>query len=298
MSPRGTVTAMRTWSSVLPILGVAAVAAAVPAACGDETGGTGGATSSTSSGEGASGGEAGAGGAPTTTTTTTTTTGSTATVTSTGTGDPPILCGAQQYATFARGDCDLLQQDCPPGEHCTWDSLGGGEWTTVCEPRGGMKNLGADCAVDDECEAGLYCIFAVCTPVCCPTNDQPCAGGNCNLNLTLDADDSVRLCTYSKQCIPLTAEACPEDTGCHFEEPQVATCVPGSGSDVPEGGPCEAINDCGNMQQCGNAEGVCRFICLLAENSQPPGFGGCLAGQVCRATPEIGLDGLGLCEPE
>lgn len=288
---------MRTWSSVLPLLGAAAVAVAVPTACGDETSGPGGGTPSTTSGEGASGG--GDGGAPATTNTATTTTGttSTATSTSTSTGTPPILCGPQ-YATFDAGDCDLLQQNCPPGEHCTWDSLGGGDWTTICQPRGGLKNLGADCAVDDECEAGLYCIFSVCTPVCCPTNDQPCAGGNCNLNLTLDADDSVRMCTYSKQCIPLTADACPEDTGCHFEEPQVATCVPGSGSDVPEGGACEAINDCGNMLQCGNDEGVCRYICLLEENSQPPGFGGCLAGQVCSPTAEVGLDGLGLCEPE
>jgi hypothetical protein len=289
---------MRAWLLVLPPVCGAALALA---ACGDGGGGEGGSASDGAGSSAASGqgGEpaAGGGGGAASTTSASASTGPSTTASSTGSGVAPIACGPT-YATFTAGACDLLQQDCPPGQHCNWKSAGGGEWTTACEDRGGLKNLGADCGVNEECEAGLFCIFGVCTPVCCPTNDEPCAGGNCNLDLSLDGDDGVRLCTYSKQCIPLTAEACPEDTGCHFEEPQVATCVPGSGNDVPEGGACEALNDCGDMQQCSSQQDACRYICLLAENSQPPGFGGCLAGQACRTAPEVGLDGLGLCFPE
>ena len=73
------------------------------------------------------------------------------------------------------------------------------------------------------------------------------------------------------------------------------TCVPPSGNDAAEGESCEAINDCETMQQCSLEESVCRFICFLEENSQPPGFGGCLVGQRCEPAPDIGLDGLGIC---
>lgn len=257
--------------------------------CGDSGGGTGGGSASSSSG--GDGGESTSdGGGPTTIASSVVASSVASSSSSTGGTNP-----CSNTASTVQGDCDLLQQDCPDGGHCTWAQQGG-DFTTVCEPRAGLKNLGAECGIDAECEAGLFCVFSVCTPVCCPATDEPCNGGNCNLNLTLDADDSVRLCTYSKQCTPLTADACPEDTGCHFEEPQVATCVPGSGEDVGEGEDCVALNDCANMQQCSQLEGgVCRYICLLEENSQPPGFGGCLAGQTCVTSPEIGFAGLGIC---
>jgi len=268
--------------------------AAATAACGDGAGGTGG-SSSTGAGDGLGGtGQGGSGGDPAATTAAVASV-VVSSAASSSTGVAPILCNSSYSTVIPSDECDLLQQDCAPGRHCTWKSAGGGKFTTTCEERGGLKNLGAECAIDAECEAGLFCIFGVCTPVCCPQTDEPCAGGNCNLNLSLDTNDVIRVCTYSKQCTPLTAEACPEDTGCHFEEPQVATCIPGSGEDVPEGGTCVALNDCANMQQCSPEEDVCRFICLLEQNSQPPGFGGCLQGQTCRTSDAIGLDGLGIC---
>jgi hypothetical protein len=272
----------RSWAD----LSVAALLAVAAAGCGDSGGGTGGGSATSTSG-----GDGGAadGGGPASVASSVVVS-SVASSTSTGGPDP-----CSNTASTVQGECDLLQQNCPDGGHCTW-KLQGGDFTTVCEPRAGLKNLGAECEIDDECEAGLFCVFSVCTPVCCPATDAPCNGGNCNLNFTLDGDDSVRLCTYSKQCEPLTADACPEDTGCHFEEPQVATCVPGSGEEVGEGEDCVALNDCDNMQQCSQIEGgVCRYICLLEENSQPPGFGGCLVGQSCVTSPEIGFTGLGIC---
>jgi hypothetical protein len=276
--------------------GVAVMAAAALAlvACGDSGGGTGGAGSTTTSGgDGGSGGEVQVSVAVSSSSAVTTASSS-----SSSSSGGFINC-AGGYATFQQGPCDLLQQDCDPGFHCTWKSAGGGDWTTECVPRGGLKGLAAECEVETECEAGLTCFFDVCTPICCPGNEQPCGGGSCNLLVSLDADDTVRLCTYSQQCTPLTADACPEDTFCHFEEPTVSTCVPSSGEDALQGEPCMNLNDCGDMQQCAvDADDTCRFICELDPNSQPPGFGGCPIGQDCRTTPLIEIDGLGICDDE
>ncbi len=278
---------MVRWSSALL---VALSLALASGGCGDGGSGTGGgSTSATTSGDGGETGDGGAGDGPASSVVVSSVASSSA-----STGGAPISCLAD-HATFDGGPCNLLHQDCPDGMHCNFKSAGSGNWTTECEARAGLKNLGAECGEDAECESGLFCVFSVCTPVCCPSTDEPCNGGNCNLTFSVDANDSIRLCTYSKQCIPLTADACPEDTACHFEEPQVATCVPGSGSNVAEGEECAALNDCGNMQQCASSDGVCRYICMLEENSQPPGFGGCLVGQTCETSPEVGFVGLGLC---
>lgn len=272
----------------------AVAVALVTTGCSDETGGAAGAGGQ--GGQGGLGGESGQGGEPGPTTTAAST-ASVASVSTATTGGGTVDCPDGGYATFDQSDeCDMLQQDCEPGFTCVRKRLAG-VTSTTCEARGGLKGIASECEIDAECESGLFCIFNVCTPVCCPENDEPCDGGLCNLNLQYSQTDSIRVCTYSKQCTPLTEDACPAGSGCHFEEPTAATCIQGSGENVPEGGTCTVLNDCANMQQCTGA-GICRWICALEDNGEEPGLGGCLDGQSCVESPAIGAIGIGVCAPD
>ena len=260
--------------------------------------GAGGGSTTSDTGEG---GAAGAGGATTTTTSTTTTT--TTTTTSTGTGGAaPITC-AQKYTSIVGGPCDLLQQDCGPGETCRpWSTANGG-WTTKCLVNSGLKSRGATCHGDAECEAHLFCtgtqkVAGQCAPVCCPANDEPCGGGKCNLSVSLGGNDFLYQCTYLTACTLLTKDACAAGEDCHLQDAKqgYAACVAPSGANVPEGGACQYINDCGDMQLC--AQGLCRYNCYLGAAGQgvAAGLGGCPVGETCVES-QTGIDGVGVCNP-
>jgi hypothetical protein len=297
---------LRSADSIAPLVRtslrlVAVVVAAHSVACGAASGGTTDGSSDTStttptggSGGTGYGGAGGAGGAPATTTS------STSSSTSQGGagGSGPIACN-QKYTSLAAGPCDLLQQDCQPGYTCRPWPVGNG-FTTMCLANSGLKSRGAPCNGDVECEAHLFCTGAPgqCSPICCPANDELCGGGRCNLTFALSQTDWVSLCTYLTQCTLLTKNACPAGTECHLQDAQQgsAACVAPSGTSVPEGGACKYINDCHDMQLCD--AGTCRYNCLVgaAGQGQPPGLGGCPAGQTCKDV-KTGIDGIGICEP-
>lgn len=218
-------------------------------------------------------------------------------------GEPPIVCTKSNYSNIPlegapAGECDLLQQDCPAGETCRPTPGGGGLFTTQCQNAPGLKALGASCINNNECQAGLFCAINRCSPVCCNNSvgDVPCEGGACNLSLSYSDDPAqyVWLCTYAAQCIPLTANACPEGEECHLEMMGVTSCFPPSGANAQEGEACQYLNDCGDMQHC--QVNVCRYLCSLQPNAEPPGLGGCPVGQTCTMFGS-GITDLGVCQP-
>ena len=155
------------------------VAGLTAAACSDET-----------EGETDGSGGDGAGGATTTTPTTAGGTG--------GTPDIPIECPSGDYTTIPTvGECDLLQNDCPPGFGC--EPVTDGDWTTGCVAGNGLKGPGQPCVSAGDCKPGSECVFDVCAPVCCPDNDEPCEGGLCNV-VNQFGDYLVRYCSYLAQC--------------------------------------------------------------------------------------------------
>ena len=105
----------------------------------------------------------------------------------------------------------------------------------------------------------------------------------------------VMMCSYLPECGLLTMNACAEGTECHFQDPGLATCSPPSGNQVEEGGTCNFINDCKDMQFCGPGN-ICRYHCSTDGSAEPPGLGGCPVGQECTDY-DFGFPGIGLCQP-
>jgi hypothetical protein len=177
---------------------------------------------------------------------------------------------------------------------------GAGSSTTSCLGTAGLKGVGSACTADTECQKGMFC-FDVCTPVCCPDNDQPCNGGKCNLQISIQGtSDFFMVCTFSPQCMLFTdPDGCPQGQDCHPDN-GIATCTKPSGNNVPEGGQCQFINDCGNMQACVSpmmgAPAVCRYLCQPG-SSGAAGLGGCPAGQTCAPTTIFNIDNTGICHP-
>ncbi len=273
-------------------------APAIFVACGNGssstgTGGSGGSSGTTSSTKASTG---------TGTTSSTSATGTPSATSSTGSG--PITCSGS-YTNVPKGECDLLQQDCMNNDTCVVAGGGGGAGgagssTTACASPAGLKAVGSQCTMDSECQKGLFC-FDVCTPVCCPDNDQPCNGGKCNLQINIQGtQDFFMVCTFAQQCtLFMNPSGCPTGQDCHPDN-GIATCVKPSGANVPEGGTCSFINDCGNMQACVSPAmgqpAVCRYLCTPG-SSAAAGLGGCPSGQTCQATTIFNIDNTGICHP-
>lgn len=259
-----------------------------------EGSGAGGSSSTTSA---SFGGEGGVGGGTTTTTFVTTTS-------DTAPEAGPIVCKGMS-TNVPKGDCDALQQDCPPGQSCR-PVLAEGSYRTMCLPSAGLKSAGETCAVESECRDGLFCVLGKCSPVCCRDDNVPCAGGICDVSSKYGAYN-MYFCHYAPTCDLLTPNACAEGTACHVEDVKqgLATCAEPSGANSHDLGPCEFLNDCPDMEQCysptATIQKVCRYYCWLdAPEGTPAGLGGCPEAQSCRSKSgtvgiSFGVTGLGLC---
>ena len=248
----------------------------------------------------------GAGGASSTTSSTTTTP-STSTTTSTTTmstssGSMTIQC-TKATTTVPKGDCDLLQQDCPAGMVCGV-AKEGGMAVSKCQPdKGGLKVAGSACTTNTECKGGMSCVAGFCSPFCCPDTNEPCAGGTCDVNLSFGADKSIYAlaCSYLPICTLYGGE-CKNGEECHLTDASacLAVCDAPSDTHVDEGGMCTYRNDCGESQLCNKNEpdmGVCRHFCDTTKAGAEPGKGGCLAGRTCKTVSGTGCTNLGLCLP-
>jgi hypothetical protein len=266
------VNGLKFWLS----LGIACGAAFAQAACGDaetETNATGaGGTTTTMP----STGGMGAGGM--------------------GTGGTPIVCGSAYTTIPATGPCDLLQQDCPPGNGCVPVSDGAGDYTTTCVPGAGLKEAGQDCASNGECKPGLECIFnQFCSPVCCPDqNNEPCGAGICNVTLEL-GPHTTYYCSYLSTCDLFDPMQCDNgaDGNCYvFLGMGYAVCAPGGGT--ADGENCGSLNDCETNSVC--YQGACHYGCLIDNfMNLTPGEGGCPAATPTCSDVGSGITNIGVC---
>jgi hypothetical protein len=271
--------AYRSWAIGLALSGVVAFAAC----SGDttnETPGSGGA--GTGAGPGTGGSE------PTTSSS------------SSGGGSEPLTC-AVAYTNVVKDECDLLQQDCAPGQTCRPINTAAG-WRTKCRTDTGFKGPGKSCQLDQECEAGLGCIGAPngwCSHVCCPPTNEPCGAGSCNVEVELGGAFAM-MCSFAPQCELFEPDACANAEECHVSDvgQGLATCIAPSDQQVPEGETCKFLNDCADMQHCPLApNNRCRYYCALEGwEGLTLEVGGCPAGQSCTAWP-LGVAGVGLCQP-
>ena len=248
---------------------------------------------------------------PATTTTHQTTTqggsgGTTTTSSSGGGGGAPLTC-AGTYTNITDGTCDLLAQNCPDGRSCDVSTMGGVK--TYCRASaGGLKDIGSPCQSPAECKDHLICIDSKCSAYCCPTTDEPCAGGTCDIHVNFGSGKYAMACSYSQAC-ELFLGQCPEGEDCHIANGAqgLVVCDAPSGTSVPEGGACEYRNDCGDSMQCnhtppdtgdGGNLGACRFNCKVDTwQSLTPGLGGCPGNQTCNDLTYGQLPNIGVCVP-
>jgi len=266
----------------MAFLGLAALAlAGCPEASGTSGGGAGG---SPVTGGGGTGGV-----------TTSSTTSSSSTMTVPLTCDEPVT-----KPVISNGECDLLQQDCPAFETCRPTEDGK---STFCRKEGGLKGPGKPClqgAGVQECQAGLYCIgpaegVGFCTRPCCTANDEPCAGGYCNIEVNFTGGLTIYMCSYAVQCDLFVPGQCKNDQKCQFvyAKQGLAVCTIQSENSVPEGGQCGYVNECPEMAVC--YSGACRYNCQK-DSVAAPGLGGCPADQTCSLIYPDSPD-IGVCQP-
>lgn len=210
-----------------------------------------------------------------------------------------LVCDSA-YTNVKQGECDLLSQDCGASDTCYVAADPGGGAVPACIEAKGTKGEAFPCASDDECAVGLVCVWT-CTRVCCPGPgvgaNQPCGMGSCNVRVALmGSDEFFFVCAYGAACVLFTPGTCASGLACHPTGNGSATCSPPSGVDAPEGGSCEFVNDCDDMQVCVGSPGasLCRYACEMG-SAAAPGFGGCPQSQTCK--PLSGFDDVGVCIP-
>jgi hypothetical protein len=232
--------------------------------------------------------------------------GSSSSTTSTGTGGAPLLTCPEPFTTID-GECDLLNPvtSCDPGFWCDQVS---NVAACVSVQGTGVFGPGQPCIEHSECAAGLRCQMKKCTPICCPTTDEPCLAdsGSCNIEVNLGGEDWVMMCSYLPSCT-LLEDTCDPDSGydCHIQDPDacLAVCAPPSGNPSAEGESCGFLNDCGESQLCNNNggdDGVCRQLCNLNSwQTDDVGLGGCLPDRTCETVTVSCGDWahLGICMP-
>ena len=211
----------------------------------------------------------------------------------------PIVCSAE-YSTVPKGECDVLQQDCPAGSTCA-AVADGASATTKCGSDVGLKAAGETCSANSECADKLFCVEGKCAGVCCPGSDDLCKGGTCTAQLTVGSFH-VAVCSFAQSCQLLTNDACPDGFGCHVGDATKgkAECLPltGTGGEFKA---CSEESGCGDEQDCWSGDSQCHWYCFTDGSGSPSaGLGGCPAGEQCVAmsdgkTIDFGISHVGLC---
>jgi hypothetical protein len=201
---------------------------------------------------------------------------------------------------FSKGECDILNPDCPPGENCFPKKYPNGETAPTCVKWSGVKGPGVACTQHEECAAGLFCAF-FCAPACCRTAGV--SDCTCNIESGNFEDPKATLwaCNYLPACTLFVPDSCKDYQGtqCHLQDQDqgLATCAPPSQFQDPptEGDSCTHVNDCGNMQVCHNKT-TCRYNCLVDEfMGKAVEEGGCPANYNCQ--PLKADSKIGVCLP-
>ena len=209
-----------------------------------------------------------------------------------GGGSTGIQCFGQ-YTDIPPGECDLLLQDCGPGMGCH-ATVVGANVTVACTPDPGLKGPGDLCVNDSSCQAGNYCVFGRCSPICCPSSNEPCgANGLCNVNSPFGGS-TAQTCSYLPSCTLFTGE-CEGESNCYpLMDDGNSVCAPIQGAVGGLGEPCANINDCEDSMIC---LGNCTWACYLDGQGLAPGAGGCPAGETCQAEGSNPPQNVGVCAP-
>jgi hypothetical protein len=214
------------------------------------------------------------------------------------------MCSAA-VTTAMVDQCDVLKQDCPPGQWC--DIVQGK--TTCVGDAGGVKCKGDPCTADGECQAGLKCINNRCSPFCCSATDEPCDAGLCLLEFDYGSSITARFCAYPPQC-ELLQDNCPEmGLNCYpLKLPEAfAGCFPQAIPAVDEGEPCMFLNDCGESSFCyedpndPNDMSMCRQLCDETNwMTQMVPTGGCPPSRTCVDVNwgNMEWNNIGICLPD
>ncbi|QRK05470.1 hypothetical protein JQX13_35645 [Archangium violaceum] len=214
-----------------------------------------------------------------------------------------LLEGGGQGNRCFPGECDLVAQNCPAGNKCTYVRQGS-ETTRRCVPDGTVTEGGACESTTqpggdifyDTCKAGLYCTDQTgpdggTTFTCqkfCYGNEQCTAPRACVEVLRFTGSDELpRVCGEAGSgCDPL-AQGCASSLGCYPTPGSGAVCV--TAGTVEDGSPCAYSNDCKPGSACvkDGAGLVCRKLCRA-----PSGEPGCASG---RCEPLQDFAGVGAC---
>jgi hypothetical protein len=195
-------------------------------------------------------------------------------------------CNWANVTSAAPGQCDPIDQNCPPGQTC---SVQNGQ--TVCVPHAGSATFFAACASDDDCAGGLLCGNGRCTRPCCPALERVLCGyqGRCSLQLG-DASATLKACSFSPPCDPWSGSCAgyPEST-CAGSQPHCSYFI-GTSPSIDQ--PCSFGNECEDSQVCWTDQGnsLCRWLCKYSNTGAPQsgqvggpeGGGGCPTGQACK----------------
>lgn len=218
-------------------------------------------------------------------------------------------------------ECDVLAQDCPPGEKCLpWANDGGPAWNaTRCSPiAADPAGFGEACQVEgsatsgiDDCDLGLMCWnvdengIGECVHQClgtydnlsCPGPDEVCPASS---------DGSLLVCL--PQCDPLIASCDGAQVCVPWNDAWF--CAPQGGREAGAfGDPCEFINACDPMHACVGADalpdcedsvGCCSRLCNVVDETSDATCASLAPGTSCepwygegQALP--GYEHVGVC---
>ncbi|MEM6990130.1 MAG: hypothetical protein AAF721_06525 [Myxococcota bacterium] len=208
------------------------------------------------------------------------------------------------------GECNTLEQDCPPGQRCVPTGIGGTWSTTECKPiDAAPADVGEPCVPtnevtsgDDNCGEGLVCwqfggMQTECLGLCGCGSEGP----ECPVGFTCAAANAGVLAVCFANCDPLL-QNCPNGDGCYFAEsaflcsPDVSDPMTGAGD------PCSFLNDCPAGTGCVDealVTGCTSASCCAAfceDDRDCPNNGQCqpFFGQ---GQPPMGYENVGLCDP-
>ena len=201
---------------------------------------------------------------PTTTTVATTTTPDS---TDESTATEPLTFLLKFDAGDIIGQCDIWNQNCPPGQKCApWAANGSDAWNaTKCVDITGDGAPGDPCtapdgptAGPDDCALGVFCWYVddtnhgICTAMCAGPVESPTCPPDSACSLT--ADGVLNFCFPS--CDPLLQD-CPIDQLCITINSGDFVCIlDASGAAGQVNDPCEFINACDPGLACLNAPGA------------------------------------------
>ncbi|MBX5480272.1 MAG: hypothetical protein IRZ16_00260 [Myxococcaceae bacterium] len=189
------------------------------------------------------------------------------------------------------GECDLVAQNCPAGQKCTYVSDGGVS-VRACTADG-TDGEGAPCsltATSNTCQKGLVCLpktlpdgdaGTFCARFCYSNGD--CANGEACFLTVAPNGNSERPLVCARPC-DLFAQDCPPGRGC-YPGPTAPGCYP-EGT-VADGEPCTFSDECRPGSAC--VQQQCAPLCAF-----PDGTPGCASG-TCTPLAIPGVSDAGAC---